>query len=320
MKIKTFTASGNHEALAMAKEVLGDDAVILSTETLENGQVQITVGIDEAEDISFNENQDIEIKTLSPSSRYTDRLLRETLEYHDTLDLVKQRILSSVRKLSANKDIYDDRKLLELALKELYNFSDILHNGIKCKIFMGPPGVGKSTAIAKLGAQAKMNNLHCCIISTDNVRAGANSQLEAFAKILEQDFYFCKSERNLYELLKKAEASYDLILIDTPGINPFLKEEVEKVGQWVEVIKGEGILVLSAGSNTYEAIEMAEIFTELGAKKILPTRLDLTRRIGSLLSVAACCELEFCIGSVSANIATGISEITPTGLAKLILS
>lgn len=320
MKIKTFTASGNHEALAMAKEVLGDDAVILSTETLSDGQVQITVGIDELDDISFNDNQDIEIKKLSPSSRYTDRLLRETLEYHDTLDLVKQRILSSVRKLSANKDIYDDRKLLEMSLKELYNFADILHNGTKCKVFMGPPGVGKSTAIAKLGAQAKMNNLHCCIISIDNVRAGANSQLEAFAKILEQDFYFCKTERNLYELLKKAETTYDLILIDTPGINPFIKEEVEKVEKWVEVIKGEGILVLSAGTNTYEAIEMAEIFTELGAKKFLPTRLDLTRRIGSLLSVAACCELGFCVGSVSANIANGISEITPSGLAKLILA
>ena len=318
MKIKTFIASGSLEAFAQAREVLGDDAVMLSTETLSDGQVQITVGVDEKEEISFNDNQEIEIKETT--SRYTDRLLRESLEYHDTLDLVKQRILSMVRKHSANHKIYDDRKLLEKALSDLYNFSDILHNETKCKIFMGAPGAGKSTAIAKMGAQAKMNNLRCCIISTDNVRAGANSQLEAFAKILEQDFYFCKSERNLFELLKKAENTYDLVLIDTPGINPFLAEEVEKVSRWIEVIKGEGILVLSAGTNTFEAIEIAEVFTELGAKKILPTRLDLTRRIGSLLSVAACCELEFCAGSVSANIAGGLSEITPSGLAKLILS
>ena len=318
MKIKTFTASGSHEAFVLAREVLGDDAVILSTETLSDGQVQITVGVDETDEITFNDNQDVEVKVTS--SLYTDRLLRESLEYHDTLDLVKQRILASVRKLSSEKKIYDDRKLLELALYDLYNFSDIIKNDIKCKIFMGAPGAGKSTAIAKMGAQAKINNLRCCIISTDNVRAGANSQLEAFAKILEQDFYFCKSERNLYELFKKAENTYDLILIDTPGINPFMQEEVDKVGRWIEVIKGEGILVLSAGTNTYEAIEIAEVFTELGAKKLLPTRLDLTRRIGSILSVAACCELELCAGSVSANIAGGLSEITPAGLAKLILT
>ncbi len=318
MKIKTFTASGNHEAFAMAREMLGDEAVILSTETLSNGQVQITVGVDDSEEISFNDKQEVEIKEVS--SRYTDRLIRESLEYHDTLYLVKQRILSTVRKLSNEKEIYDDRKLLELTLKNLYNFSDVFHNNVKCKIFMGGPGVGKSTAIAKLAAQAKINSLRCCIISTDNVRAGANSQLEAFAKILEQDFYFCKSERNLYELLKKAEDTYDLILIDTPGINPFLPSEVDRVNRWVEVVKGEGILVLSAGTNTYEAIEVAEVFTEMGAKKLLPTRLDLTRRIGSLLSVAACCELDFCVGSVSSNIAGGISEITPSGLAKLILT
>jgi len=317
MRIKTFTASGNHEAFAMAREMLGDEAVILSTETLTDGQVQITVGIDENEEICFNDKQEVEIKDIS--TRYTDRLLRESLEYHDTLDLVKQRILAMVRKISIEKEIYDDSKLLEFAFKDLYNFSDIFHNGIKCKIFMGGPGVGKSTAIAKVAAQAKINNLSCCIISTDNIRAGANSQLEAFAKILEQDFYFCKSERNLYELLQKADTAYDLILIDTPGINPFLSEEVDKVSRWIEVIKGEGILVLSAGTNTYEAIEVAEVFTELGAKKLLPTRLDLTRRIGSILSVAACCELDFCVGSVSSNIAGGVSEITPNRLAKLIL-
>ena len=127
MKIKTFTASGSLEAFAMAREVLGDDAVVLSTETLEDGKVQITVGVDEGEDIIFNDNQEIEIKDVA--SRYTDRLLRESLEYHDTLDLVKQRILNSVRKLSTEKKIYDDRKLLEQALANLYNFSDILHSG-----------------------------------------------------------------------------------------------------------------------------------------------------------------------------------------------
>lgn len=77
---------------------------------------------------------------------------------------------------------------------------------------------------------------------------------------------------------------------------------------------------MSAGTNTFEAIEVAEVFTELGASKLLPTRLDLTRRLGSLLSVAACCELDFCAGSVSSNIAGGLAEITPGGLAKLILA
>lgn len=318
MKIKTFTAAGSLEAFAQAKEILGDDAVILSTTTLDDGQVQITVGADEKEEIYFNDKQELDIKETN--TRYTDRLLRESLEYHDTFDLVKQRILSMVRQISKDEQLYNDHKLLTKALNKLYTFSNILDTQTKCKIFMGAPGVGKSTAIAKIAAECKIKQISCCIVSTDNVRAGANSQLEAFAKILEQDFYFCNSERNLYELLKKAEQTYEIILIDTPGINPFIPTEVEKVSRWVDVIKGEGILVLSAGTNTFESIELAEVFTELGAKKLLPTRLDLTRRIGSLLSVAACCELSFCAASVSSNIAGSLSEITPDGLTKLILA
>ena len=318
MKIKTFTAAGSMEAMRQAREALGDEAVIISTETLDDGQVRVTAAVDEAEEISFNDNQELEI--CDNPARYTDRLLRESLEYHDTLDLVKQRILAAVRKLSAEKKIYDDRRLLELALEQLYGFSDILNLQTPCKIFMGAPGSGKSTAIAKTAALARMKKIPCCIVSTDNVRAGANKQLEAFAGILEQDFFFCQSERNLYELLKKAETAYGLVLIDTPGINPFLPEEVAKVSRWLEVVKGEAVLVMSAGTNTFEAIEVAEVFTELGASKLLPTRLDLTRRLGSLLSVAACCELDFCAGSVSSNIAGGLAEITPGGLAKLILA
>lgn len=318
MKIKTFTASGSLEAMSLAREALGDEAVIISTETLEDGQIRVTAAIEETQEISFNEQQELEVR--DNPSRYTDRLLRESLEYHDTLDLVKQRILSAVRKLSAERQIFDDRRLLELALGELYTYCNILDTSNPCKVFMGAPGSGKSTAIAKTAALALMKKLSCCIVSTDNVRAGANKQLEAFAEILEQDFFFCQSERNLYELLQKAEKNYDLVLIDTPGINPFLEDEVKKVSRWLEVIKGDKILVMSAGSNTYEAIEIAEVFTELGAKQLLPTRLDLTRRIGSLLSVAACCELSFSAASVSANIAGGLSEITPAGLSKLILA
>lgn len=101
MKIKTFTAAGSMEAMSQAREALGDEAVIISTETLDDGQVRVTAAVDEAEEISFNDNQELEI--CDNPARYTDRLLRESLEYHDMLDLVKQRILAAVRKLSAEK-------------------------------------------------------------------------------------------------------------------------------------------------------------------------------------------------------------------------
>lgn len=318
MRIKSFTAPNTAQAMNMIRQELGDEAVIISNDTMADGQIYITAAIEDDFEFDFNDEQEVEV--INRKNKFDDSIIRESLDYHGTIDIVRDRILANVRKLSVEHQLFDDRLLLELCFGQMFNYSNILELDNTVKLFMGTPGSGKSTAIAKTATQAKIKNINTCIISTDNVRAGANNQLEAFAKILQEDFFFCKDERNLYETTQKAKEIYDLILIDTPGINPFIKEQVAKVANLSEVVKSDAILTLDAGKNTFEAVEIAEVFMDLGAKYILPTRLDLTRRIGSLLSVANCCNLSFCSASVSSSIANGLANIDNKSLAKLILA
>lgn len=317
MKLKSFTAPSSIEAMRMASASLGDEAVIISTETLEDGQIRLTAAVEEKEDIVFNDEEELDI--VDSRMVFDDSVIRESLEYHSVLDLVKERILSRVRSISKNEKLYDDQKLLARCFSEMFSYRDILNTDNKLKLFMGTSGSGKSTAIAKVATQAKLKKISACIISTDNVRAGANQQLEAFANILELDFFFCKNGRELFDLLQKVQENYQLVLIDTPGINPFIPDDVAKVSAFAEVIKGDVYLTMTSGLNTYEAIEIAEVFTEMGARYLLPTRMDLTRRIGSLISVASCCELSFSSASVSASIAKGLAKIDNKSLANLIL-
>ena len=195
MKIRNFTASNLAEAMDMVKQSLGVDAVIMSTST-EHGKICITAAIEEDDLIFDNDNQQFNIQ--KPVT-YNDTLLRENLIYHGVLDVVKDRILASVRQISSQENITNDTILLEKAFSSFFHYSSILDLNNPLKMFMGVSGSGKSTAIAKVATQAKIKNLRCCIISTDNVRAGANNQLEAFAKILNTDFYFCKNERTCIE-------------------------------------------------------------------------------------------------------------------------
>ena len=111
-----------------------------------------------------------------------------------------------------------------------------------------------------------------------------------------------------------------MLLIDTPGINPYVEAEVNNIADLIDTLKADKILVQDAGRNTFETVETAEIFCRLGARLILPTRLDMTRRIGAIISGAYCNRLGFCAGSVSSNIAKGLAEITPASLARLILT
>lgn len=318
MKIKKIIAPNMAEAFALVKDELGEEAVIISAENDEDGQVVVTAAVEEDFDIRFDDTDEPEI--IETAHSFDDNFLRGCLEYHGVVETVADKIMSTARKISREQNIGDTQTVLEKTLAALYHCKDILDLRQPVKMFMGTPGSGKSTAIAKTATLAKFKHITTCIISTDNVRAGANKQLEAFAQILELDFYFCKDERSLFETVREMQSRYRLILIDTPGINPFIEKEVDRVGKLSEVVKADVILTVDAGRNTYESVEIAEIFAAVGVENILPTRLDLTRRIGSVLSVAACCNLSFCAASVSSSIANGLADIDNKSLARLILA
>lgn len=317
MKIKHFIAPNTTQAMSQIRQELGDEAVIISTETTKEG-IKVTAAVEAEQNIDFDINDNLE---LAPSLQvYDDILIRESLEYHDVVPDVAGQILAISRQKNMQNGINDNQTLLSQALSQMYGFVSILNDGNKNKIFLGSPGCGKSTVIAKVATQAKLKNISTCIISTDNVRAGANQQLEAFSSILGTDFFFCKNSRELFDSVQQNQHNYDLLLIDTPGINPYIDSEVDSIEELIDTVKADKILVHDAGRNTLEAIETAEIFTRLGASIILPTHLDMTRRIGSIISSAYCNHLSFCSGSVSSNIAKGLAEITPISLARLLLT
>ena len=317
MKLKHFTAPSSTLALSQIHEELGEDAIIISTETLPDG-VRVTAAVEEAQNINFDSHEQLEV---SPSLQvYDDVVLRESLEYHDVLPEVSGQILALARQYNVRYKTEDNQKLLAFALQQMYRFKPISGTENQNKVFIGQPGCGKSTAIVKLATQAKMQGKKACIISTDNVRAGANEQLEAFAKILEMEFYFCKTARELFYCVQSGQNRYDMLLIDTPGINPYKDREIERIDEFFDSLKADKFLVMDAGRNTLEAVETAEIFCRLGCEWIVPTHLDMTRRIGSVLSSAYCNHLNFCAASVSSNIAKGLADVTPPALAGLLLT
>lgn len=314
MRIKKFIAANINEAMQMVRHELGPDAIIISNDNF-SGEIHLTAALEEKNDFYFDENE-----ALKEPSRFDDSLLRECLDYHGVVAPVKDKILAEVRSVQRQSGRLNDRELLEAALNNLFVFADVLDLSQPLKMFMGTPGAGKSTAIAKTAAQARFRGISSAIVSTDNLRAGANKQLEAFAKILEQDFFFCKDPRTLYELTTEIRGKYQLILIDTPGINPFVAEELRRLSQLAEAVKSCQILTMDGGKNAFEAVEVAENFADIGVSCLLPTRLDLTRRIGAVLSAAACCRLQFCAAGVSASIAAGLAPVDAPSLARLVLA
>ena len=111
-----------------------------------------------------------------------------------------------------------------------------------------------------------------------------------------------------------------LVLVDTPGTNPFLDSERERLSALLKAAGGETVLTLDAGYNACDAGEAAALFASLGADCLLPTKLDLCRRIGGVLTAALKGGFKLGRASVSASMANGLSEFDGPSLARLLLA
>jgi flagellar biosynthesis protein FlhF len=79
------------------------------------------------------------------------------------------------------------------------------------------------------------------------------------------------------------------------------------------------VLVLPAGLDPAEAIEMAHAYAAAGANLLVATRLDLARRLGGVLAAAGA-GLALTEAGVGPGAADGMLPITPAWLAARLVS
>lgn len=300
MAIEEIIADSIEQAKDHLYKTLGPDAIILEQQILPDSKILVKA--------SKKNQTTLDIQSIS-----------NILEYHSFLPQTKEVFLTYAKHYFNKTGVDNHHYLLQQACQRLLNFEDFLQTGNKLKLFTGISGSGKSTGIAKIATKIKMQQQTCCIVSTDWKKAGANLGLEAFAKILGVDFYFCQDARSLYNLLKSIKNKYEIILVDTPGVNPFDTQEVNNLTEFTQVEKFDTILISDSGRNTQEAVEFGSMFYNLGARYLLATRFDLTHRIGSVISLANQFQFGICYGSVSDSIAHGLKQIDSQILAKILV-
>jgi len=111
----------------------------------------------------------------------------------------------------------------------------------------------------------------------------------------------------------------DLVFIDSPGLNPFSHHDMDYLKGLVNSADVEPILVIAAGGDAAEAADIGEAFGTAGATRLLATRLDMTRRLGAILSAADGGQLMFSEVSLNPHVATGLCAVNPVSMARLIL-
>lgn len=307
MRLKSYTAANLNDAMATVRAELGDDAVIVSTQTGPHNSVQVVAAIEAVED-------DAEIRAAHAPETGLDVVVRALHDHGCPLGFI-DRVLDTV--LSAGSD--DPVEALAIALTAQIGFAPIDDQTTDRPIMLvGPPGAGKTVSIAKLAARERLSDRAAAIITLDTVRSGGVDQLKAYGAHLKTEIAVADNRAALATLATNAKADA-LALIDTTGVNPFDAGEIGELARDAEAAGAEPVLVLPAGLDPLESSEIADAFAAIGCERLIATRLDTARRHGGVLAAAGG-QLKLAEISVTPTIAEGLMPLTPLTLAQHLLS
>ncbi len=151
---------------------------------------------------------------------------------------------------------------------------------------IGPTGVGKTTTIAKLAAEAiTKEGARVALVTIDTYRIAAVEQLKIYGEIMGLPVEVVLSPEQLQDAFRR-HRDKDLILIDTAGRSPRDDEQIaelnEFLGQGSEV---ENCLVLAVPTDERLLQKSLEAFSKLPISSLIFTKLDETDRCGSLINL-----------------------------------
>jgi flagellar biosynthesis protein FlhF len=302
MRLRTFTAATMAEAMGLVRAALGDDAIIVSTEEGDDGGMRVSAAVDRPEQLAPTAGPDI-IDALG-----------EALSGHGLSASLVEKILCAALPFETD----DPLLALASAFTTFFDFAPVDADESRPLLLVGPPGAGKTVSIAKLATRAVMAGQAVRLVTADTVRAGAIEQLEAFARVLKLTLYRADTAQRLRPLTADVRPG-QLLLIDTPGINPYSAGDRRELAALIAASGAEPVLVLAAGGDAFDTIEATRIFRDLGATRFIVTRLDMVRRLGSVLTAADALHLKFCEAGIAPDIATGLKPFNPVVLARMFL-
>lgn len=264
--------------------------MILSTRRTADG-VELTAGIeqpDERPDAKPHPRQD----------------LAAALRFHAVPDAIASR-------LDANR--------LAASLSALLHFGPLPLSGTAPPMLLaGTPGAGKTLSAARLATRLVIAGAAPMVITTDAMRAGAAEELAAFTRLLGIELIAASTPSTLARALAGRPAGTP-VLIDTQGVNPFLAHELDAIAALADGAAAAIVLVAQAGADTTEAAEQADAFAQAGASHLLPTRLDLARRLGGVLAAATAGDLVLTEAGTGPGATGCLETITPAWVAGRLL-
>lgn len=183
----------------------------------------------------------------------------------------------------------------EISLKKLHEFVQhevrrLVYLGCdttpKVHVFVGPPGVGKTTTIAKIASNEILQyQRKVGLITVDTYRIGAIEQLKTYASILNVPIKVVHNAEELRQALVELE-DCDRIIVDSMGRTHRDYNNLKELKELLSVLdRYTCYLVLSMSTKYRELIRIMTEFQFLNYNHLILTKLDECERNENILNI-----------------------------------
>lgn len=276
------------DAMAAVRAELGEDAVILGSRPVAEG-IEVTAALEPEEPVIIPPEAPVPAAAA----------IAGPLGFHGLPAALAMRLAAEP---------------IESALARAFAFADLPDAALRPLLLAGPPGAGKTLSCAKIAARMVLAGQRPLVISCDDQRAGATEQLAAFTRVLGLHLLLAPGAGTLAKAVAR-RAPGQPVLIDSAGCDPLAPDQADLLRGLAAAAQAELLVVLPAGLDPAEAADAAQGFAALGARHMLPTRLDIARRLGGVLAGAEAGRLALTEAGIGPDVAGGLARLTPAFLA-----
>jgi flagellar biosynthesis protein FlhF len=268
-----------------------------------------------------DESQTAGLSLSAPLARACRLLVAQGLRPStaESLCLLLRRHLSQ-ESLQSDREIQDG--LQRLCVEQIRVSGPLLDAANDCKVamFVGPSGVGKTTAIVKLAAHYRLQeNRSVALITLDTCRTAAVEHLRMYANVLGVPLETAQTMADVVDGIRRYRQA-DLILIDTPGVGPHETAQLMNLGRLKDMCGSiDTHLVLSATTRMQDLRRTVAQHVACAPSRLLFTKLDETEEYGNLFELAYQTSLPLSYWSNGPRVPEDVELADSARLADLLL-
>jgi len=287
----------------MVKDVLGDEAVILSSRTVRSATGHRLVEVLAALDRDIRSLADAPVATTQVHDSGTTgddrRASAAAGHFHRNLavNLARRGMpapqpspvdgMAAPPRPAARPRPEDVARWRDQLISEL-TYHSLTLSRRRVVAIVGATGVGKTTTAAKIAAWASLHQgRNVALISMDCYRIGATDQLRTYGRIMQVPCEIALRPRDLGRALHR-HRDRDLVIIDTAGKTPYDERHVEELARWFGVDDSiEPLLAVAATTKKEDLAATFDAYRPLGVRGLILTKLDETRAYATLCQQVA---------------------------------